>query len=86
MLENRLNNDIFQQVEGYLESGRITGVFKHTHENLLNIKGLLESIKSHASVNRLPNVNTMWQLNEQCLETSYFGSYVARVFHGINNY
>jgi len=86
MTENRLNKEIFQQVEGYLKSGSITGVFKHTHENLINIKRLLESIKSPASVNRLPNVDMMWQLNEQCLETSYFGSYVARVFHGINNF
>jgi hypothetical protein len=85
MTENRLNKDIFQQVEGYLEPGCITGVFKHTLENFLNIKRLLESIKSPASVNRLPDVDIMWQLNEKCLETSYFGSFVARVFQEINN-
>jgi len=85
MTENRLNKEIFQQVEGYLKPGCITGVFKHTLENLLNIKGLLESIKSPASVNRLPDIETFWNLNENCLYTSYFGSYVARVFHEINN-
>jgi hypothetical protein len=83
MMENRLNKEIFQQVEGYLKSGSITGVFKHTHENLINIKRLLESIKGPASVNRLPDVDTMWQLNEQCLETSYFGSCVARTFNNL---
>jgi len=85
MIEKFLNKEIFQQVEGYLKVGYITGIFKHTYENFLNIKGLLVSIKSLASVNRLPNLDTIWQLNEKCLETSYFGSYVARVFNEINN-
>jgi len=80
MLENRLNNDIFQQVEGYLKQGCITGVFKHSLENFLNIKRLLESIKSEAAVYRVPKINTIWALNESCIETSCFGGYVARVF------
>jgi hypothetical protein len=83
MTEKRLNKDIFQQVEGYLKAGYITGVFKHTYENLLSIRLLMVSIKSLASVNSLPAVDTIWQLNEKCLENSYFGSYVARVFNNL---
>ncbi len=83
MAENRLNKEIFQQVEGYLKAGYITGVFKHTYENLLSIRLLMVSIKSLASVNSLPAVDTIWQLNEKCLENSYFGSYVARVFNNL---
>lgn len=85
MIENRLNKDIFQQVEGYLKPGCITGVFKHTHDNFLNIKGLLESIKREVAVNQAPKIDTIWLLNESCIETSCFGSYVARVFQRINN-
>ncbi len=83
MTEKRLNKEIFQQVEGYLKAGYIIGVFKKTYDHLLSIRLLIVSIKNMASVNNLPNVDTMWQLNEQCLETSYFGSYVARVFESL---
>ncbi len=84
MTEKRLNKEIFQQVEGYLKPGCITESFKHNHENLLNIRGLLESIKNVAIVNNLPGIETVWKLNESCLYTSYFGSYVARVFNNLN--
>ncbi len=83
MIEKFLNKEIFQQVEGYLKAGYITGVFKHTYENLLNIRVLMISIKSLASVNKLPDIETIWKLNESCLYTSYFGSYVARVFNNL---
>ncbi len=85
MITKRLNTIIFQEVEGFLRLGCITEVFKHNHENFLNIRGSLESMKSEAALNRLPKIDSIWLLNEKCLETSYFGGYVARVFNEINN-
>ncbi len=85
MITKSLNTIIFQEVEGFLRLGCITEVFKHTHENFLNIRGLLESMKSEAALNRLPKIDSIWLLNEKCSETSCFGSYVARVFNEINN-
>lgn len=82
-LENRLNQDIFKVAESYLQHGRIIDVFKHTYANFLVIKGILTSIKSDIALKQVPELTVMWNLNELCLETLFFGSYVARIFHEV---
>jgi hypothetical protein len=80
MKENGLNPFIFKTLSGYLSSGDITGAFKKAHASMAEIKNLLVTIKNDVSVERLPELQVFWKLNELCSETSIFGSYAARIF------
>ncbi|MCP5103403.1 MAG: hypothetical protein GY950_08490 [bacterium] len=83
-LENGLNGIIFSEVEEFLKSGDITGVFKRKHSDFLKIAALLNPAKNEIYDNRIPGVSGLWELNEVFSESSLFGSYVARVFKKIN--
>jgi hypothetical protein len=81
MIENRLNDVVFKQVEIYLSAGDITGTLKHV---LLNIKEIEKLLVSVQTVTGLSRIEPFWKLNELCSELSLFGSFVARVFYKIN--
>ncbi|MCP5053412.1 MAG: hypothetical protein GY940_39975 [bacterium] len=78
---NRLNGDIFAEVEGFLGSGDITGIFKRKHADVNQIAALLKSVKEDLGSNRVPDLKILWELNETFSRSNLFGSYVARVFH-----
>jgi len=79
----RLNPFVFEDAAICLKKGDITGVFKKCHAHLVHILELLQVIYSQTSLNKLPGLHIIWQLNETCCEASMFGSYVARIFAAI---
>ena len=81
MFENRLNEKVFKQVEGYLSAGDITGAFKHVLAVIKKIERLLIVVQTGMDFSRM---EPFWKLNESCAEFSMFGSFVARVFYQIH--
>ncbi|MCX6584927.1 MAG: hypothetical protein NT166_32545 [Candidatus Aminicenantes bacterium] len=79
----RLNPFIFEEAAICLKKGDITGVFKKNHSRLVHILELLQVIYGQTSLDKLPGLSIIWQLNEECCEASMFGSYVVRIFTAI---
>jgi hypothetical protein len=84
MIEHSLNRAIFNEVEDFLCRGDITGVFIRTHQTLVNIDSILDTVKSEFSANNDVSIPVLWKLNETISELSIFGSYTARVFMQFN--
>ncbi|MGD2093108.1 MAG: hypothetical protein PVH61_43505 [Candidatus Aminicenantes bacterium] len=83
MLENGLNETLFDIVRHYLQAGDITGIFKRTYTDYTRILNLLEAVKQYVYNNQMPALKIFWQLNETLDNTSTMGSYVARIFAAI---
>jgi len=83
MLENGLNQGMFDIVRHYLQAGDITGIFKRTYTGYSKIIQLLEEVKKELYYNKMPGLSIFWQLNETLDNTSTIGSYVARIFAAI---
>ncbi len=83
MTEKSLNSVIFKEVEGYLKNGDITGTFKRSHTSFLKIEELLLSIKDEVTLNRLPELSKVWEVNEEASNTLIFGQYNTRIFYAL---
>lgn len=83
MLKNGLNSTIFNTAAGYLKSGDITGVFKHTYKEYLRILETLIVMKFSIAFSKLPELPAFWKLNEAFAKASLFGSIIARIFAAI---
>jgi hypothetical protein len=77
---NGLNAVVFSRVESYLKRGDIVGVYKFTNIQFKAIRDLLYKAKSGADTALIPDIQTLWKLNELTAETRLFGQYVSRVF------
>jgi hypothetical protein len=75
-----LNSDIFSLVRSYLQQGDITGLFRCSHRECLEMIDILKQIRDELNFYRLPDLALFWQLNEKQSTSSLLGSYVARIF------
>jgi hypothetical protein len=80
MLKHGLNGDILNTATAYLQKGDITGVFKYTYHEYINIVEMLMSMRFYITYGNLPALPAFWKLNEKFSRLSIFGSYVARIF------
>ena len=78
-----LNSEIFKEVEWYLKNGNITGNFIRIYNSFIKIEGLLLSIKDELSLNKMPSLSTIWDVNEEATRTLVFGQYITRIFNAI---
>ena len=83
MTEYSLNSEIFKEVEGYLKNRDITGTFIRIYNSFIKIEGLLLSIKYEVSLNRMPTIAKIWEVNEDASKTLIFGQYIARFFYAL---
>ncbi len=84
MKERGLNGIIFKEVEDYLKGGDITGTFKALHLKCAKIVEMLVSIKDDIDLNKFPDLEKLWNVNQGCSQTLLFGQYIAEVFYAIN--
>jgi len=78
-----LKIELFQEVEFYLKTGDITGVLKRIRSNFKEIISRLETLHEEVSQNKMPALNSLWDLNELCSSTLTFGQYISRVFYAV---
>ncbi len=81
MNDNGLNSVVFQCLAEFLKRGDITGLFKFIYSGLTDITEMLGSIKEDVSMNKLPEISIVHELNESCATLSLLGSYTSRVFY-----
>ncbi|NIM13689.1 MAG: hypothetical protein GTO45_16570 [Candidatus Aminicenantes bacterium] len=83
MMEKGLNGNIFEEVEGYLLNGDITGVYKNISARFKTILDKITYIKGDINSGKFPALSQCWELSETCCQTLLFGQYVSRVFYAI---
>jgi len=83
LISNGLNSDVFQPVETYLGNGNITGIFRQNYSDMLYLEALLLSLKVSIKLSEMPELNTLWKLNQEYASALLFGQYVAQVFQAI---
>ncbi len=83
--DNKLNSEIFKQVEAFLSNGDVTGMYIHLKSDIDSILEKLYNIKSNVDSSTFPDIQKIWRANQEYLESLLFGQYVARIFIEINN-
>jgi hypothetical protein len=77
IIENRLNKEIAKEVQGYLSSGDIVGIYQQSANDISAILNTLYSIKESLKVDEKPSINLFWKLLQQFSESSLFGNYAT---------
>ena len=80
---NRLNNEIFTGVKGFLINGRVSEIYGKLLADMGIMIDLLQSIKKNIDNNMFPPVGTVRQLNNTYSTSLLFGQYVAGVFEAL---
>ena len=80
--KNSLISPIFKEVETFLKSGNLPGVYERTYIATGDILQSLKYIKSLIEVNSL-DLSKCWAANQLFLKTELFGQYVSQIFFEI---
>jgi len=80
---NGLIPSIFEKVEMFLSCGNVRGVYKEFYFSTFRILEELRTIKKDVDSNILPDISTLWRINQTFSEVKLFGQYVAEVFYSI---
>lgn len=78
-----LNSVIFNEVETYLSSGDVRGLY---HQLLAETQSLLDRltvIKSAVDAEVIPENPDLWQVNQAYSETLLLGQYAAEIFYDV---
>lgn len=78
--DKSLNSVIFNEVENYLSTGDIRGIFHKTLADTQHILDMLTLIKSAVDAETLPETEDLWRVNQAYSETQLVGQYAAEVF------
>jgi hypothetical protein len=80
---NGLNNEIFNEVKGYLIKGQVSEIYGKLLEDMETMIVLLQSVKKNIDNNLFPPVRTVRQLNHNYSTSLLFGQYVADIFEAL---
>lgn len=78
-----LNSVIFGEVENYLNSGDIRGLYHKILLDAEDIRDRLAILKSAVQSETFPGAAGVWQVNESVSTTLLFGQYSAEIFYEI---
>lgn len=81
---NHLNRDIFNEVEGYLKNGDITGTYILTYSTVKEIEYMLVAARFSIALKRMPVLDDLLVINEKLSRTLIFGQFTAQVFGALN--
>ncbi len=79
--KNSLNRDMFDQVKGYLQAGNVRGTYTRLYTYTDTIIGMLETVQSKVYYWELPEISSIWKLNQECAHMLLFGQYMAQIFY-----
>ncbi len=72
---------VFTQVEGYLALGNVRGVYSQILSNVNDLRERLVTARQNLDRSSLPDLDSLWELNQKASEYKLFGQYVAEVFY-----
>ncbi len=81
--ENGLIPAIFEKVREYLIIGDVRGVYNEFYCNTGQILDVLYDLKKDVDANTLPNLSTLWRINQKFSEVKLFSQYIAEVFYSM---
>lgn len=81
--ENGLIAPIFKKVDKLLSHGDVRGVYNEFYSNTGQLLRVLYTVKKDIDSHVLPNLSTLWRLNQKFSEVKLFGQYVAEMFYSI---
>lgn len=84
MREKGLNPVIFNAVKRLLSRGDIRGVYNHLSRSSEALNLLLEELRESIEYNQLPDLETLWRINQEYCRLNLYGQYVAQVFYRVN--
>lgn len=82
-VSKQMNGCILDQVESYLKSGDVRGVYQKLYTDFQEIAALLTQIKSDVDSSVSPDLDSVWSLNQKYFKTMLFGQYTAEIFSQI---
>ncbi|NIM13690.1 MAG: hypothetical protein GTO45_16575 [Candidatus Aminicenantes bacterium] len=85
MAKHELNSIIFNETEGYLITGDITGVYKNISARFKTILDKITYIRGEINTGKFPPISQCWELSETCYQTLIFGQYLSMVFYNLKN-
>lgn len=84
-LENNLNGTIFSNVCFFLKEGNITGAYGFSYSNFFEIEKALNNLRVSIAINKIPQIEELWKINENYSDALLFGQYAARVYMSQNH-
>jgi len=78
-----LKSVIFNEVETYLSSGDVRGVYHQLEVDTQSILDQLTVIKAAVDAEVIPETSDLWQVNKSYCETLLFGQYAAEIFYDV---
>jgi hypothetical protein len=81
--ENKLNSEIFKQVETFLSIGDVTGLYIKFKLDIDSILVPLYNIKASVYNETFPEISSLWLINQKYSELVLFGQYGSQVFFEI---
>lgn len=78
-----LNSVIFNEVETYLSSGDVRGLYHQLLADTQSILDQLTLIKSDVDAEVIPENSDLWQVNHAYSETLLFGQGAAEIFYDV---
>ncbi len=78
-----LNSVIFGQVEAYLGTGDVRGIYHKILSDTQAIVDKLTVVKSAIDTGTLPGTSDLWRLNQSYSDTQLLGQYAAEIFYDI---
>ncbi|MCP4146105.1 MAG: hypothetical protein GY757_00005 [bacterium] len=74
---------IFRDVWRHLVFGDVRGVYEEFHYRTGQILETLTAIQKDVDAGIMPDLDTLWRINQEYAEFKLFGQYVAEVFYNL---
>ncbi|MCK4762197.1 MAG: hypothetical protein KAW12_08370 [Candidatus Aminicenantes bacterium] len=74
---------VFKDVEKYLKKGDITGTLKKSAAAFDMLVSILKTIEADIALGNMPDINSLWNLNQEYAKELLFGQYTARVYYAL---
>ena len=80
MKNQKLDQQVFQQVAALLSRGNVTGVYEHLATGTAEILKGLYRVKKFIDKKAFPGIPSIWQLHQLYSDSLFFGQYTAMIF------
>ena len=79
-MERGLNAVIFAEVKAYLSQGDIRGLYALFLDNSEEILDRLYTLKASVDANKLPDIHSLWRINQDYMSLILLGQHTSEVF------